>query len=377
MAAWLVFKPAATWDVMNYLTQLEPDELVEIFLTNPPQDFTAWQLMSGVPAFAARFDLLTTADADFQQKIRHWPLFRWWQRFLQPLTCFIGTTVSEYALLTQQQSAQQLALEIKQNYGKKYPLLIVKDIPQQSPLLDTQANDYAATLIQSLQQQGFIAVEGQALAWVPIDFNDIDEYLSRLSYQRRKNFRRKLKTQSLIETGCLYSGDVCFQDEAVLDQYYQLYLNVYNQSEIHFDLLTREFFVQLLQDSSNQARIFTYHHQQQLIGYNICFVLNNMLVDKYIGFVYPQARELNLYYLSWFYNLDYARQHGLDFYVAGWTDPQVKASLGAQFTFTKHMVYVRNPVLRTLLAKISNRFEQDKTWQEANKQLKLDSKKHE
>jgi predicted N-acyltransferase len=362
---------------MNYLTQLEPDELVETFLASPPQDFTAWQLTGGVPAFAARFDLLTTADSEFQQKIRLWPLFRWWQRFLQPLTCFIGTTVSEYALFTKQQAAQQLALEIKQNYGKKYPLLIVKDIPQQSPLLDTQANEYAATLIQSLQQQGFIAVEGQALAWVPIDFQDIDEYLSRLSYQRRKNFRRKLKTQSLVEIGCLHSGDACFQDEAVLEQYYQLYLNVYAQSEIHFDLLTREFFVRLLQDSSNQARIFTYYYQQQLIGYNICFVVNNMLVDKYIGFVYPLARELNLYYLSWFYNLNFARQHGLDFYVAGWTDPQVKASLGARFTFTKHMVYVRNPVLRVLLGKMSSRFEQDKIWQETSKQHRQDGKKHE
>ena len=362
---------------MNYLTQLEPNELVDTFLTSPPQDFTAWQLTSGVPAFAARFDLLTTAEADFQQKIRHWPLFNWWQQFLKPETCFIGTTVSEYALFTQQQSVQQLATEIKQHYGKKYPLLIVKDIPQQSPLLNHQANEYAASLIQVLQQEGFIAVEGQALAWVPIDFNNIDEYLGRLSYQRRKNFRRKLKTQSLVEIGCLHSGDAYFQNKAVLDEYYQLYLNVYNQSEIHFDLLTKDFFVRLLQDSSNQARIFTYHYQQELIGYNICFVLNGMLVDKYIGFVYPQARELNLYYLSWFYNLNYAKEHGLKVYVAGWTDPQVKASLGAQFTFTKHMVYVRNPVLRKLLAKISTRFEQDKIWQENSNQPTQDSKKHE
>lgn len=359
---------------MKYLSQLEPDELVETFLACPPLNFSAWQLSNGVPAFATRFDLLTTADTDFQQKIRHWLFFDWWQRFLHPLTCFIGTTVSEYALFSPQQPAQQLAKEILQSYGKKYPLLIVKDIPQQSSLLNKEANEYANELILTLKQQGLIEVEGQALAWVPIDFQDINEYLGRLSYQRRKNFRRKLKTQTLVEISCLHSGDVCFQDEVVLEQYYQLYLNVYNQSDVHFDLLTRDFFRRLLQDGNNQARIFTYHYQQQMVGYNICFVLNNMLVDKYIGFAYPLARELNLYYLSWFYNLEYAREQGLKFYIAGWTDPQVKASLGAQFTFTKHMVYVRNPVLRALLSKLSSRFEQDKNWQEAHKQDNQDGR---
>lgn len=349
---------------MKYLTQLEPNELVSNFLTHPPQNFTAWQLHDEIPAFTAHFDLLTTADHDLQRKVRKLPFFNKWQKFLQPLTTFIGTTVSEYILLSDKLSPDQLAKEIKQQYGQKSPLLIVKDIPQQSPLLAEYANQYSATFIQALQNQGFIEVEGQALAWVPIDFTDINEYLGRLSYQRRKNFRRKLKSQQYVEINCLHSGDGCFFDAAVLEQFYQLYLNVYQQSDIHFDLLTKPFFTELLQDVKNQARIFTYYHHEQLVGYNICFIVNNMLVDKYIGFDYPLARDLNLYFLSWFYNLDYARQQGLDYYVAGWTDPEVKSSLGAKFTFTKHMVYVRNPLLRNILKKISSRFEQDKNWQE-------------
>ncbi|MCO6505064.1 MAG: GNAT family N-acetyltransferase [Snodgrassella sp.] len=349
---------------MNYLTQLEPDELVSTFLTYPPQDFTSWQIQGDIPAFTARFDLLTTADRDLQVKVKRLPLFNWWQKFLKPYTIFIGTTVSEYVLLTNRLSPDQLAMEIKQQYVRKAPLLIVKDIPQLSPLLSEEANQYSAEIIQTLKNKGFIGIEGQALAWVPIDFIDIDDYLSKLSYQRRKNFRRKLKSLQDVQINCLHSGDDCFFDPTVLEEFYQLYLNVYDQSEIHFDLLTKAFFTQLLQNGKNQARIFTYHCKEQLVGYNICFILNNMLVDKYIGFSYPLARELNLYFLSWFYNLSYAKEHNLDFYVAGWTDPEVKASLGAQFTFTKHMVYVRNPLLRKILRQFSNRFEQDKNWQE-------------
>lgn len=60
-------------------------------------------------------------------------------------------------------------------------------------------------------------------------------------------------------------------------------------------------------------------------------------------------------------NLEYALQHGLKHYIAGWTDPEVKASLGAKFTFTRHAVYIRSPLLRTLIRRFSNSFEGDRS----------------
>jgi hypothetical protein len=50
--------------------------------------------------------------------------------------------------------------------------------------------------------------------------------------------------------------------------------------------------------------------------------------------------------------------------VAGWTDPEVKAQLGASFTFTQHAVYIRNPLLRALGRRFSRHFESDRAWQE-------------
>ena len=115
-----------------------------------------------------------------------------------------------------------------------------------------------------------------------------------------------------------------------------------------------------MQDKTSNSVIVTYRHDGKLIGYNICFIENNALVDKYIGFDYPAAREFNLYYISWFYNLEYALQHGLKRYIAGWTDPKVKADLGATFTFTKQLVYIRNPLLRAILKRLSSHFESDR-----------------
>ena len=345
---------------MRYINQLEPNELINNFLSHPPREFTSWMSEDGIPAFSAKFDLLITAADDFKHKVHKLPFYKKWRHWLQPKTCFVGTTVSEYSLLTNKIDAHQLADNVKAAYTKKYPFVIVKDLPSDSPLLSKQDNQYSKQIIGSLKERGFIEVEGQALAWVPIDFESIDDFFAKLSYSRRKNLRRKLKSREKLEINILQTGDDCFFDEATLDLYYQLYLNVYEQSEVHFDLLTKPFFTQLLQSKSSNGRIFTYHHNGQLIGYNICFVVNNVLIDKYIGMVYPQARELNLYFVSWFVNLEYALQQKLSNYVAGWTDPEVKASLGASFTLTKHLVYIRNPLLRAVLRRLIDHFETDK-----------------
>lgn len=345
---------------MKYLNQLEPNNLITYFLNHPPHNFKAWLTDNQVPVFEAEFDLLTTAEADFKAKIKKIPLQKWWSKLLKPKTLFIGTTVSEYALFNAQVAPDLVVKTLKQQYAKQYPLMIVKDIPDNSPLQSDSTNQYNQQIIAALKNNGFIEVEGQALAWVPIDFNDIDDYMARLSYQRRKNFRRKLKARQQLTIEILHCGDDCFFDEQLLNDYYQLYLNVFEQSEIHFDQLSESFFKAILQDKSTHSAIITYRHQDKLIGYNICFIENDALVDKYIGFDYPAAREFNLYFVSWFFNLEYALQQGLKRYIAGWTDPKVKSDLGASFTFTKQLVYIRNPLFRAILKRLSCHFEGDR-----------------
>lgn len=349
---------------MSYLNQLEPASLIQHFLTHPPQAFKAWVGSAGLPVFATRYDLLTTLDPTIRDKVTRLPLYRYWQKYLKPYTCFTGTTVSEYALLPKSLSVTELTDGIVDELGKKYPLLIIKDIPLNSPLLDHESNAFSQDFLQSLEARDFISLEGQALAWVPVDYEDTDEYLSRLSSGRRKDLRRKLRARSNLDIQVWHCGDERFDDPERLDHFYSLYLNVFQQSEIHFDLLSRDFFRALLQDGDSQGLVFLYFREKHLIGYNICFVVGDTLIDKYVGFEYPAARESNLYHVSWFYNLEYAVTHHLKRYIAGWTDPEIKAYLGAQFSLTQHAVFVRNPILRTVLRRLAPLFESDKNWAE-------------
>ena len=337
---------------------LEPEPLVAAFQAHPPHDFVALDAC-GAPAFSARYDLLTTLDDDVRHTLNALPLQPWWRPLLQPYTCFIGTTVSEYCLLPAQGSASEWVEKLKQKLAPRYSFLIIKDLPQQSPLLGTADNARAQAVIDAARKCGFVMVEGQALAYVPIDFASIDDYLARLSKSRRRDLRRKLQSQQQISVETLGSGDSFFSSDAVIDELYGLYTEVFAQSDFHFDKLTRDFFACVLRDADCAGIVMLYRHAGSLIGFNLCFVKDGILIDKYVGFRYPIARELNLYFVSWFANLDFALKRGLHCYVAGWTDPEVKRALGAQFTFTCHAVHVRNVLLRTLLKPFASLFERD------------------
>jgi len=349
---------------IRYTNRIEPHNLIDTFLKYPPQGFEARNSEQGIPLFFAPFDLLTTADDTLRNSLSHWPGYRWWHRIFTIDTCFVGTTVSEYSPLLAGQQPAEMARQLLSCAPHK-KLIIVKDLPHNSPLIPASDNLYAQAIYDACLRQGFIGVEGQALAYVPINFDSTDDYLARLSRSRRKNLRRKLRSREEMLIESLPTGDERFDDPLWRAELYQLYLAVYNQSEIHFDLLTPEFFDRLLTDPDSNGRMFLYWYDGTLVGYNLCYQQNGLLIDKYIGLNYPLALDLNLYFVSWFVNLEYALENGLRFYVAGWTDPQVKASLGASFTLTRHLVWVRNPLLRRVLRRLRHYFESDAQWHRA------------
>lgn len=341
---------------MSYLCQLEPDVLLEQFLAHPPAGFVVGRTPSGLPFFRAPFDLLSTADDALRRRVSGLPLYRHWSRWLRWQTHFAGCTVTEYLPLPDAPPAA-LARELKAHCGRRDALLIVKDLAQASPLLAPADNAHAAAFAEACEAEGFVLLEGMPLAWVAIDFADEDAYLQRLSASRRKDIRRKLRARAGLEVELVATGDASFFDPAALARFDALYRKVYAQSAIHFDELAPAFLSALLQDAASGGRVFVYRHGGDMIGWNLCYEHAGKLIDKYVGFDYPQAREHNLYAVSWMHNLAYARQRGLSHYVAGWTDPEIKSYLGARLTRTRHAVYARNPLLRALLRRMAHHFE--------------------
>lgn len=350
-----------------YLFQLEPTSLIEAVLKHPPGGFEACSLpleRKKIPAFLTEFDLLITADEPVRRFVQTAACLlpkRLEASLLRPRTLFVGTTVSEFALFPKDIDISKvprfLLNQMKQNHSQ---YLIVKDVAPRFPLLSSDESDKADNLCQALLNAGFVALDGQALAYIPIDFTSIDDFFSHFSRSRRADFRRKLKKRSEVTLEIIHTGDSLFSDPLVIDQYYTLYENVYNHSYIHFEKLSRAFFQTVLTDPNSGGLLFTYRQNNRLIGYSLCFQRGDFLIDKYHGAEYPAFRDNNLYYVSWFDMLQYALDHSLSTAVFGWTDPEIKAYLGSNFVFTRHLVYPANAIIRTFLKRFAHTFESDR-----------------
>lgn len=154
---------------VRHANLLEPEALVELFLRHPPQGFAAAS-EADLPVFGTDFDLLTTLEPAILVKIRRLPLFGLWSRLLRFPARFAGTTATEYAPLPKGLEPGALLDGFRERCAAGQSLLIVKDVPEVSPLLGAGDNEAAMRLARIAPDKGFIVVEGQALAYVPIDF---------------------------------------------------------------------------------------------------------------------------------------------------------------------------------------------------------------
>lgn len=342
-----------------YANVIEDDQYLQLFLQYPPVDFKA-NIEKDIIFFLTNFNLFTTMEPKTFSKIQKLPLFHYWSKLFILQTCFIGTTITEYTPLPKRLKPADLLNYVAEKPGKEQTLTIIKDLPVNSPLLSNEDNIAARKLTDAAIKNGFLELSGQALAYVPIDFESMDEYLGRLSASRRKDLRRKMKSTDQLHIETYKLGDKYFSDDKIIDEFYSMYIEVFNQSEIHFDLLSKEFFAALLRSESIEGIVVLYKCEAVPACYNICLLSNGMLIDKYIGFRYPLARQFNLYFVSWLYNLELAQKYDCKYYIAGWTDPEVKASLGASFTFTSHLVWIKNPLFRKILQPLKSFFEADR-----------------
>lgn len=350
-------------NLADWQNLLEPASLVHTYLKEPPLGFepvALGRIDAPVPAFVTDFDALTTLDAPLRKWIGSIPFVH---RSLNLRTLFIGTTITEYCVFPAAQSAEQLLTQMRQALrANGASAIIVKDLPFDSPLLNQEMNRSANRWAEALEGQGFLGVAGQALAYVPLDFSTTDELLMRMSRTRRKSIRRKLRIANTLEINRHPSGDPWFLQAGVTERLYRLYLNVVEKSEYQFDVLSEQFFREILLRAEHSGIVFTYQRGGEIIGFNLCFVHDNKLIDKYVGFEYPAARQHNLYYISWFQSLEYALENRFDTFIAGSASPEIKAFLGAQFTPTRHLIYLANPVLRWLLGRFRRHFEMDAAW---------------
>lgn len=353
-------------DNKNLYNLLEPVSFLEAFIKHPPEGFKTnlINIDSGsIYGFIARLNLLTTVDdsiKEFADKLKSFlPVEFVVKNFLSPLVLFVGTTITEYCVFSSGMNIKAFIKELNRSLKcSKKLFMIIKDIPIDSPLLSEEENKFSASLTKELEKNGFISVSGQALGYVPINFSTLEEFFSKFNSKRRNDFKRKLKARENVIKKEFNTGDSFFTDEIVKELHKQ-YLDVFFNSNVQFDQLSLPYFKEVLQNNKD-GKVFIDFLEDKILAFNLCFVGETYLLDKYRGCIYPESQNYCLYFNQIFDNINYCLKNNLKLYIIGGAAPAVKAYMGAQFTYTIHAVYINNKLLRLILNKFRHLFEADK-----------------
>lgn len=206
-----------------------------------------------------------------------------------------------------------------------------------------------------LSKRGYAAIDGMPTAWLDIDFDTIDAYMSRLSGGTRKDMRRKLKSFGGVRVEIRTDfGDL-------LPRVMELYRNTRERSQWQFEELTPAYFSGILDHMKGRSFCCLYFVGTRLLAANLLVHDEGTLIDKFFCMDGEEGRPYNLYFLSWFTNLRYCLDHGLHRYQSGQAYYENKVRLGSKLTSNSMFFRHRNPVLQAVLRLASPLLSADET----------------
>jgi len=193
---------------------------------------------------------------------------------------------------------------------------------------------------------GYSPVPGQPIADLPIDFSDLDAYLAGLSSGARRDMRRKLRSRSGVRVELRSSLG------ADLPRAMALYHQTLARASAQLETLTPAFFTEVASRMPGRAVFVLYYAGDDLLAFNLLLEDGEVLLDKFFCMEAERGRAHNLYFLSWFFNLERCLARGLKRYRSGQANLGDKVRLGSRLTpatmYFRHRNGLLNGALRAL-----------------------------
>ena len=296
------------------------------------------KLLAAAPAFFTDYNLVTTADGAVLSVLLG--IQRIFPKLLTLKLACLGSFATESCPIgfasdcdnkTRQELFQQLLdYFISDAAHRKTNLLAIKDV-----------NAANKSLLQNILDSQFHGVVGMPSAISPIIFNSVDEYLSLLSSSTRKDMRRKLKRSSEIRIEYRKAID------DVIDDIYAMYIETRNRSDLQFEELTREYFINVMKCPTSICSL--YYAGDKLIGANVMLQNGERLLDKFFCMRTQEGQDYNLYFISWFANIKYCIEYKLQYYQSGQAGYETKLRLRSELLDNWMYFYHRKKLVNKLL----------------------------
>jgi predicted N-acyltransferase len=178
----------------------------------------------------------------------------------------------------------------------------------------------------ALARRGYSRLAGLPTGILELPAGGFEAYWASLSRATRKDLKRKMRALDALRI------EVREDVSDVLERVGHLYDQTVDNSELTFEHLPHGFFQAVLARNAPAAKIVLYWHGERLAGFNLLLETPDRLVDKYIGLDYEVSRRLNLYWVSWVWNVRHCYDRGLRIYQSGQAFYSPKLRLGCRLS---------------------------------------------
>jgi peptidoglycan biosynthesis/recognition FemAB-like protein len=340
-AAWEEMLPGEPecWDFYRTVESVPPPG----FTLSVIAAFEENRILAAAPVFGIEYRL----DTPFQGKMRacsEW-LNQRWPRLLTRSVMGLGSPMSDSCtigfaphLLPFQRrrvfSAMLSAFDGEAKF-RGTSILGIKSLGRQ-----------AEQLAPSLARHGFHRVTNLPIVALPVRFRDMDHYLRSLPKKTRTYMKRKMRSLQELHIEFRTSA------EDIEEQLFPLFENTRDQSRSRygeFEDLNRDLFKRVMSELGDKACLMLCWKGDRLMGFSLVLVAPDCVIGKYIGMIYPEARELNLYFVMALKWIEMAIECGIGRIEMGATTYPTKLLFGGHLE--RRWLYYRclNPWQDTLI----------------------------
>ena len=176
-----------------------------------------------------------------------------------------------------------------------------------SALVAVKSLDRSAEVLQgALDRHGYKRVTSVPLAMLDLPYRSLDHYLDSLPEKTGSYFRRKLRSAAKVRIE--YRTSVAGLEA----QLGALFESTLKQSKVDygdFERLDPAYFARVVHGMGDKAQLMLCWRGDELLSFQLFLVGSDRVLAKQIGMKYPEARELNLYFVNWLKLIEFAIEH--------------------------------------------------------------------
>jgi hypothetical protein len=276
-------------------------------------------------------------------------------------TLFVGSPCSDEGTigLLPQYSLAQFVQHIHDAVYKhaekiKAPMIVWKDFPKAAePALDELCKN--TPVFKMTSYPGTILYLKEP---------NMESYLKGLKSSRRHNFLKNLRRgKEFCPTDALV---IQKPNAETLDEIFALFWQTYENGKTKFERLTKEFFIQIAQLECSRFIVLRQPNGGKAVAFMLCFLVENKVINKFIGLDYNIARDARLYFQLWQAVLELTISVGAKSLQSGQTGYRFKIDTGSDLEPLFNYCQNRNPLINLIFAKVSSTI----SWSSLDEDLK-------